>query len=105
MNNADIRINACLSGVDAMHFQSLLKQSNSSASDLLREALREYHDNHVSPKPNPQKLLRGFVASGDGPADLSFQYKYYLTEGLRHKLHELHDSAPEQGVQGRHDSD
>jgi len=36
----------------------------------------------VSSKPVPAQLLAGFVASGEGPENLSLHYKRYLTEGL-----------------------
>jgi len=86
MNSADIRINARLSGNDAIHFQTLLKQSGRSVSELLREALREYHTSRLAPKRNPTELLADFVGSGEGPEDLSVRYKAYLSEGLAHKL-------------------
>ena len=39
----EIRINARLVGEDAKRFTELQKREGLSASDLLREALREYH--------------------------------------------------------------
>jgi len=86
MNTADIRINARLSGTDALHFQSLLQQSGRTASDLLRDALREYHASQRSSKRDPVELLADFVGAGEGPEDLSVHYKRYLSEGLAHKL-------------------
>jgi len=86
MNTSDVRINARLSGQDAVRFQTLLKHSGRSASELLREALREYHSNRVEPKRDPQELLAGFVGAGEGPADLSARYKAYLGDDLAHKL-------------------
>jgi len=85
MTTADIRINARLTGADALHFQELLAQSGRSVSDILREALRTYHLSKVAPKPGPRQLLEGLVASGDGPADLALEYKYYLSDGLVNK--------------------
>jgi len=86
MNTADVRINARLSGHDAIRFQTLLKQSGRSASELLREALREYHTSRFEPKPDPVELLADFVGAGEGPADLSARYKAYLGDSLAHKL-------------------
>jgi len=82
----DIRINARLSGEDAARYQELLAKSGLSASDLLRDALREYHTAHVRPARDPMALLAGYIGSGDGPEDLSARYKQYLTEALEGKI-------------------
>lgn len=86
MTSADIRINARLTGPDAARFQELLDRSGGSASDLLRDALREYHAAHVRPRRDPLDLLAGYIGAGEGPEDLSASYKDYLTEALEHKL-------------------
>jgi len=92
MNPNDIRINARLSGQDAIHFRAMLEQSGRSASDLLREALREYHASQLGPRREPVALLADFVGAGEGPEDLSSRYKHYLAEGLADKLHgAVHD--------------
>lgn len=84
----DIRINARLTGEDARLFQELQKRAGLSASDLLRDALREYHAKRRRPPANAMKLLTaaGFIAGGEGPADLSTHYKDYLTDALEHKI-------------------
>jgi len=82
----DVRINARLTGVDAARFQELLESSGASASELLRAALREYHRAHVRAKPKPLDLLAGYIGAGEGPQDLSANYKSYLTEALEHKM-------------------
>jgi len=87
MSTADIRINARLSGEDAIRYQALVKQSGSSASELLREALRAYQTRQFAMKPDPVELLADFVGAGEGAADLSASYKTYLSDGLAHKLH------------------
>jgi len=86
MTATDIRINARLTGPDATRFRALLGQSGRSASDLLRDALREYQTHRLAPKRNAADLLADFVGAGEGPEDLSLNYKMYLTEGLSHKL-------------------
>jgi len=92
MNTADVRINARLSGADAIRFQALLKQSGRTASDLLRDALREYHASQRTPRRDPVELLVDFVGAGEGPEDLSARYKRYLGDGLADKLHgDVHD--------------
>ena len=84
----EIRINARLVGEDARHFRELQRREGLSASDLLREALREYHAARSKPRANALKLLTasGFIAGGEGPADLSARYKDYLSEALEQKV-------------------
>jgi hypothetical protein len=86
MNSAAIRINARLTGEDARRFLEL-QQGGRAASDVLRDALREYHAAHAKPKPNALALLRdsGFVGGFDAPADLSSRYKDYLGDALAEK--------------------
>ena len=88
MTPEEIRINARLTGEDARRFRELQRREGLSASDLLRDALREYHASRVKPRTNAAKLLEasGFVGSGEGPADLSTRYKDYLTEAIEQKL-------------------
>jgi hypothetical protein len=92
----DIRINARLSGADAVQFRELLNHSGLSASDLLRNALREYHASRVHAPRDPLALLATYIGSGEGPEDLSARYKEYLSEALEEKIplsvHEPHDS-------------
>ena len=87
MTPPEIRINARLVGDDAKHFQELQRREGLSASDLLRDALREYHTARAKPRANALKLLTaaGFIAGGEGPADLSTHYKDYLSEALEAK--------------------
>lgn len=86
MSSADIRINARLSGPDADRFRELLQRSGASASDLLRDALREYHAMHVRPQRDALDLLAGYIGAADGPEDLSSDYKRHLADVLEHKL-------------------
>jgi len=84
----EIRINARLTGEDAQRFRELQRREGTSASDLLRDALREYHAVRSKPRMDAAKLLgaSGFIAGGEGPADLSTRYKSYLTETLEDKF-------------------
>ena len=88
MSSTEIRINARLVGEDARRFRELQKREGLSASDLLREALREYHEAHAKPRRDPAALLQasGFLGGGEGPADLSTRYKDYLSESLEQKM-------------------
>jgi len=96
MQTSDIRVNVRLSGADAKNFQSLLEQSGESASNVVRQALHAYGARRLSPASDPAQLLVGFIAAGEGPEDLSVQYKHYLADSLAHKLN--------CGVQDNHDS-
>jgi len=84
----EIRINARLTGEDARRFRDLQRRGGISASDLLRDALREYHAARVKPRSDPAKILEasGFLGTGEGPADLSTRYKSYLTDTLEEKF-------------------
>jgi hypothetical protein len=84
----EIRINARLTGEDARRFRELQRREGVSASDLLREALREYHATRFRPRADAAKLLEaiGFIGGGEGPADLSTHYKSYLADALEEKL-------------------
>ncbi|HEY6893568.1 MAG TPA: ribbon-helix-helix protein, CopG family [Rhodanobacteraceae bacterium] len=84
----EIRINARLTGEDARRFRELQRREDVSASDLLREALREYHAARIKPRTDAAKILdaAGFLGGGEGPADLAARYKSYLTDALEEKL-------------------
>jgi Arc/MetJ-type ribon-helix-helix transcriptional regulator len=86
MPSPDIRINARLTGADASRLQELLQRNGGSVSDVLRDALREFHASHVRPQRDPMQLLAGYIGTGEGPEDLSSNYKQYLTEALESKL-------------------
>jgi hypothetical protein len=83
---SDVRINVRLTGADAQRFQQLLDASNAPVSELLRAALREYHRAHIPARRNPLELLAGYIGSGEGPLDLSANYKSYLTDALQTKI-------------------
>jgi hypothetical protein len=87
MSASDIRINARLTGEDARHFLELQRDGNLAASDLLRDALREYYAAHAKRRPNAFALMSasGFIGGGEGPSDLSTNYKTYLAESLSEK--------------------
>lgn len=84
----EIRINARLTGEDARRFRDLQRREGISASDLLRDALREYHASRNKPRTDAAKILdaSGFLGGGEGPADLSTRYKSYLTDTLEDKF-------------------
>jgi hypothetical protein len=88
MSIPEIRINARLIGEDAKRFRELQRREGRSASDLLRDALREYHAARAKPRAEAARLLQatGFVGGGDGPADLSKRYKDYLGEVIEQKI-------------------
>src|SRR6201995_1631941 len=86
--NDEIRINARLTGDDARHFLELQRrEGNKPASDLLRDALREYYVAHAKPKAGAFSMMSesGFIGGGEGERDLSTRYKSILTESLADK--------------------
>jgi hypothetical protein len=86
MTVPEIRINARLTGEDAKRFRALQKREGLSASDLLRDALREYDVARARPRAAAAKQLAGVNGAGDGPADLSTRYKDHLTDVFEAKL-------------------
>jgi hypothetical protein len=86
-DTSEIRINARLVGDDARRFRELQRREGLSASDLLRDALREYHASRAKPRFDAAQLLdaAGFIGGGDGPDDLSTRYKSYLADALDDK--------------------
>jgi Ribbon-helix-helix protein, copG family len=101
-DDSEIRINARLTGEDARRFRELQRRENLSASDLLRDALREYHAARARPPRDAARLLQasGFVGGGEGAADLSTRYKTYLADALEEKL-PLRVSEPTSDDPGR----
>ena len=86
--NEEIRINARLTGEDARHFLELQRrEGNRPASDLLRDALREYYAAHARRKAGAFSMMSesGFIGGGEGARDLSTRYKSILTESLADK--------------------
>jgi hypothetical protein len=86
--NDEIRINARLIGEDARHFLELQRRAgNRAASDLLRDALREYYATHAKPKAGAFAMMNesGFIGGGEGARDLSTRYKSLMTESLAEK--------------------
>ena len=84
----EIRINARLTGEDARRFRELQRRGGISASELLRDALREYHAARKRPRTDAATLLAasGFLGGGEGLADLSTRYKSYLMDALDEKI-------------------
>lgn len=81
---ASARINARFSPQDEARVRELAATTKKSTSEVLREAVREYHARHVKPQKNAYEMMMetGFIGCGDGPPDLSSRYKHYLAESL-----------------------
>jgi hypothetical protein len=89
MTIAAIRINARLTGDDARRFAELTRGKDApAASDLLRDALREYYARHAKARPSAVELMQtsGYIGGFDAPADLSSRYKDYLAESYANKF-------------------
>lgn len=79
------RINARFSAEDTARVQALAEATHMSTSEVLREAVREYHAKHIKPKKNAYEIMRdsGFIGCmTDAPPDLSTRYKEYIAEDL-----------------------
>lgn len=89
MSTAAIRINARLTGEDARRFIELTQGEGArAASDVLRDALREYYLRHAKARPNAFELMQasGYIGGFEAPADFSARYKDYLSDSLDGKL-------------------
>ena len=78
MNPGSIRINARLTGEDAQRLIELTQgESGLSASDLRRDALREYYARHAKARPNAFELMQdsGYSGGFDASAGMSSGYK------------------------------
>lgn len=98
MNVPEIRLNARLTGEDAERFRELQRSEGASTSDLLRAALRHYHASKQRSGRSALAVFEasGFLAGGEGPEDLSYNYKRYLGESLDAKhAHRVHERDPE----------
>jgi Arc/MetJ-type ribon-helix-helix transcriptional regulator len=87
MSASEIRINARLTGEDARRFRELQRRDHRSASDVIREAVREYHARHVKPRKSAWEIMSesGFIGCGEGPEDLSTNTRKYMEEALMEK--------------------
>jgi hypothetical protein len=87
-SNDEIRINARLTGEDARRFLELQRRDgNRPASDVLRDALREYYAARAKPKAGAFAMMSdsGFIGGGEGARDLSTRYKSILADSLAEK--------------------
>lgn len=91
MPTPPIRINARFTDDDARRFRELQKLEKRSASDLLREAVREYHARRIKPGRSAYEIAEahGLIGCFDGPQDGSTRYKQILADSLAKK----HDSG------------
>ncbi len=96
MSEDSIRINARLSGEDARRFADL-QALEGSATNVIREAVREYHLKRIKPRRNAFEIMTasGFIGCGAGPADLSTDTDRHLSEALREKYPQHFDDQAE----------
>lgn len=88
MNRDDeIRVNARLTGDDARRFKEVQASKKLSASDVIRETVRDYHVRNMKPRKSSYEILResGLIGSMKGPPDLSTNKRKYVLEVLERK--------------------
>lgn len=87
MSASDIRVNARLTGEDARRFKELQDRENWSATDVIRETVREYHRKTGKPRKSVYEVFResGLIGSIKGPPDLSTNTRKYIVEVLDRK--------------------
>ena len=81
------RISARLSAATAEKLTRIIEATNSNMSEVLAQAIDRYFTEAVKRQAGGWKALEksGFVGCAQGPADLSENYKNYLTESLSKK--------------------
>jgi hypothetical protein len=81
------RINARLSQSSSALLAAIRKATGDPVSEVIREAIRVYHEKLFSEKAPDLGLLEqcGFVACGAAAEELSTNYKDYLGEELEEK--------------------
>jgi Ribbon-helix-helix protein, copG family len=80
------RVNARLDSTQAGKLAYLSEATGQSASDVMREAVDRYYEQVKSEKGKDRRILNSLIGKYEGgPADLSENYKQYLTESLTKK--------------------
>lgn len=82
------RISARLSNDTAKKLKRIIDKTNSNMSEVIAKAIEFYFSQTLKKEDiNPKTFLHsGFIGCGNGPKDLSENYKKYLTEELGKKL-------------------
>ena len=85
-----MRINARLEDSYESKFLLVQQQEHKNRTDILKEALDEYfarklQANEQAAWEKNQRILKMLACIGDGPEDLSSNYKEYLYKGLKEK--------------------
>ncbi len=81
------RLNARLEPELERKLAYLRKRTGLATSDVVRESIERYYQAVRAGGSDARAILEasGFIASGEGPADLSDRYKEYLSESLGKK--------------------
>lgn len=82
------RVNARFDAARMEKLERLAKMKGLSLSDVIRDAIDHYAENHRSADaPNAHQIAQriGLVGCGTGPADLASNAKRYFAQGQRKK--------------------
>lgn len=79
-----MRINARLDEDHRRKLEHLMRATESRVSDVIKQAIDALYDRVEQSGGHPEELLArsGFVGCGEGPEDLSIQYKEELKETI-----------------------
>jgi len=83
-----MRVNARLDSDRATKLNYIRQRTNQGTSEIMKAAIDFYYEKLRQETPvKPLQLLResGLVGCAEGDADLSVNYKQYLTESLNEK--------------------
>jgi hypothetical protein len=88
MTIKDMRVNTRLDSDRTSKFNYIRQRTNQGASDIMKAAIDLYYEKLRQETPvKPLQLLKqsGLIGCAEGDADLSVNYKQYLTESLNEK--------------------
>ena len=83
-----MRVNARLDSDRAMKLNYIRQRTNQGTSEIMKSAIDFYYEKLRQKTPvKPLQLLResGLIGCAEGDADLSVNYKEYLTDSLNEK--------------------
>lgn len=86
MSRPSSRVNARLRPALARKLALVHRRTGKSVSEIVSESLERYCDANLGAGEALEAFeSAGFLAAGRGPADLSLNYKRYLTDSLAKK--------------------
>lgn len=82
-----MRISARLDEEQSERLEFIQRETQESVSEVIKRAIDRYYGEVSQGRSRAAEILAatGFIGSGEGPGDLSADYKRYLEEGWSQK--------------------